>query len=99
MFFFARKNLRVWISCYKIALIYNIKSGLGDFLSGEKIFFDFEKNMFFRKIFIFHRAHAFRIPNPKDGRLTPKTQKVTTETSKRCFLSQSWDLATRVREY
>ena len=38
---------------------------------------DFKKNVF--SYYFFHGAHAFGIPNPKDGHVTPKTQKVTTE--------------------
>ena len=87
IFFRPAKNLRARISYYKWELIYNRKSGLRDFLPDEKIFFDMTKKCFFGFICIFHRAHAFLIPNPKDGHLTPKTQKVTTENVKKSAVS------------
>ena len=35
-----------FFGCFSEELIYNRKSGLGRFFSDEKIFFDFEKNIF-----------------------------------------------------
>ena len=45
-----------------------------------------KKKSFFKKVLFFIKHFVLRIPNPKGGLLTPKTQKVTTENVKKIAL-------------
>ena len=79
-------QMHVLYEKYKISENIVFSKSKNIFSPGKKIFFDMKKKTFFQKSFIFHKASALRIPNPKGGLLTPKTQKVTTENVKKIAL-------------